>query len=183
MPQDIVTAAIFLRYLPQVESILSQDIKILTANEVRAKATEIVENQLSIRGSSLDDPIVQNAYYQLTKMSDTNQKFQDQLVEKIVLPEIATDGKTDSEILSSKQRTRRETWIGKMNIFNKYSGIRLWCRKTEQNFRRKRPKTILKNLSRDIDELLLRTELIHTEILYERKLRRKSDSSQNEIED
>ena len=181
-PQDLVAAAIFLRYLPQVKSILSQDIKKLTANEVRAKATEIAENQLSIRGSSLDDPIVQRTY-QLTRMSDTNQKIQHQLVEKIVLHEISADSNTDSEILSSKQRTRRETWLGKMNIFNKSSGIRLRCKKTEQKFRRKRSKTILKKLSKDLDELLLRTELIQTEILYEKKLRRKSESSQNKRED
>ena len=150
---------------------------------MRTKATEIVENQLSIRGSSLDDPIVQRTYYQLTKMSDTNQKIQRQLIEKFVLHEISADGNTDSEILSSKQRKRRETWIGKMNIFNKTSGIRLWCKKTEQKFRRKRPKTILKKISKDIDELLLRTELIQTEIIYKKNLRRKSDSSQNKIED
>ena len=183
MPQDIVNAAIFLRYLPQVKSILSQDIKNLTANEVRAKATGIVEEQLSNRGSSLDDPVVQGAYYQVTKMSDTNQNIQRQLIEEIIFPEIFPDDNNDHKMLSSKQRTRRETWIGKINIFNKSSGIRLWCKKTEQNFRRKRPKTILKKLSRDIDELLLRTELIHTEILYEKKLRRKSDSNQNKIED
>ena len=149
---------------------------------MRTKATEIVENQLSIRGSSLDDPIVQMTY-QLTRMSDSNQKIQHQLVEKIVLHEISADGNTDSEILSSKQRTRRGTWIGKLNIFNKSSGIRLWCKKTEQKFRRKRSKSILKKLSKDIDELLLRTELIQTEILYEKKLRRKSESSQNKRED